>query len=69
MSAISAEYDIIDIDGDKILTKKWNGQYIELVPSYHKDGKTIYRVGDEAHDICLMKNQQWKERLCEQTRY
>lgn len=70
MSAVSAEYDIIDTYGDKILTKRWNGQYIELVPSYtHEDGKTIYRVGDSADDISLMKNQQWKERLCEQARY
>jgi hypothetical protein len=66
MSAIRDEYDILDTDGEKILTKRWNGQYIELVPSYtHKNGDTIYRIDDEASDICLMRNQQWKERRCE----
>jgi len=51
MSAINLECDIIAECNEKILTKNWKGQYMQLTPSCIKDNKTIYRVEDTSNDI------------------
>ena len=63
MSAVDVEFEILAESGDKILTKNWKGDYIQLTPSFVKDDKTIYRVEDQAYDICMLKKQDWRKEM------
>jgi hypothetical protein len=55
MSAVNVECDIIGECNNKILTKNWKGQYMQLAPSCVKDEKTIYRVEDVSYDMNALK--------------
>lgn len=62
MSAIHVETKILaELEG-KILIQNWNGEYLQLTPSLVKGGKTIYRVEDQAPDVCMLKFDWRKER-------
>ena len=63
MSAVNVEFDILAESGDKILTKNWKGDYIQLAPSFVKDKETVYRVEDQAYDICMLKKQDWRKEM------
>ena len=62
MSAVNVEAKILAELEDKILIQNWNGEYLQLTPSSIKDDKTIYRVEDQASDICMLKFDWRKER-------
>jgi hypothetical protein len=55
MSAINIECDIIAECDEKILTKNWRGEYMQLAPSFIKDNKTIYRVEGTSHDMSALQ--------------
>ncbi len=55
MSAINLECEILAECGEKILTKNWRNEFVQLTPSMVKDGKTIYRVEDSNIDISKLK--------------
>jgi hypothetical protein len=63
MSAVDVEVEILAESGDKILSKNWKGDYIQLTPSFVKDDKTIYRVEDQALDVCMLKKQDWRKEM------
>lgn len=60
---VDVEVEIIAESGDKILSKNWKGDYIQLTPSFVKDDKTIYRVEDQALDVCMLKKQDWRKEM------
>lgn len=55
MSAINIELEILDQRDDKILSKNWRGEFIQLTPSMVKDNRTIYRIEDSNIDISKLK--------------
>jgi hypothetical protein len=55
--------EILAQSGDKILSKNWKGDYIQLTPSFVKDNETIYRVEDQALDVCMLKKQDWRKEM------
>lgn len=63
MSAVNVEVEILAESGDKILSKNWKGDYIQLTPSCVKDDQTVYRVEDQALDVCMLKNQNWRKEM------
>lgn len=63
MSAVQMEMDILAESGEKILTKNWKGDYLQLTPSFVKDNQTVYRVEDQAYDISMLKKQDWRKEM------
>ena len=56
MSAVNVEFEILAECEDKILTKNWRNEFIQLAPSMVKDdGTTVYRVEDSNIDISQLK--------------
>ena len=56
MSAIVLECEILAECDEKILTKNWKNEFMQLSPStVDKDGRTIYRVEDANIDISQLK--------------
>ena len=55
MSAVNLECDILAEQNEKILTKNWKGEFMQLSPSTVKDGKTVYRVDDKSYNLSDLK--------------
>lgn len=51
MSEIDVEFDIIAQCGERILTKNWKGQFIQLSPTTIKNNKIIYRIEDSSLNL------------------
>jgi hypothetical protein len=51
MSAILIEAEILDTIDEKVLIKSWNGDFLQLSPSYVKNQKTVYRVEDQSMNL------------------